>query len=149
MPPYAAELEAWWLGSGYEALVHLINDEAGDLNHRQCGFAQQMQRRLLTFDNDRTIQSLIQQAWPAIRAARGVDYDTNTRKSVKHVYGNIFRKPKDGGIDYDRVMDGLGYLDAMEIRRLRLLEATQIAVEAVSPGEDRLQMLQELDRTAS
>ncbi|KAM0555963.1 hypothetical protein ACHAPJ_005942 [Fusarium lateritium] len=149
MPPYAAELEAWWLESGYEALVRLINDEDDGLNSRQCGFAQQMQRRLLTFDNNRAIHAQIEQDWPAIREARGVDYHANTRKNIKYISCSIFRKSKDGGIDYDHVMDGLGYLDAMEIRRLRLLEATQVAIEAASPGANRLQMLEELDRTAS
>ncbi|KAJ4269630.1 hypothetical protein NW762_001298 [Fusarium torreyae] len=149
MPPYAAELEAWWLGTGYEALVRLINDEDDGLNPRQCGFAQQMQRRLLTFDNSRAIHAQIERDWPAIREARGVDYHANTRKNIKYISCNIFRKSKDGGIDYAHVMDGLGYLDAMEIRRLRLLEATQVAIEVASPGANRLQMLEELDRTAS
>ncbi|KAF4967532.1 hypothetical protein FSARC_4917 [Fusarium sarcochroum] len=149
MPPYAAELETWWLGSGYETLIHLINYEDDDLSPRQCGFAQRMQRRLLTFDNNRVVHAQIQRAWPAIREARGVDYDANTRKYIKYISCNIFRKPKDGGIDYDRVMDGLGYLDAMEIRRLCLLEATHVAIETASPGENRLQMLEELDRTTS
>jgi hypothetical protein len=46
-------------------------------------------------------------------------------------------------------MDGLGYLDAIEIRRLRLLEATHAAMETISPTESQLQMLQELDRTST
>ncbi|KAJ9417127.1 hypothetical protein QL093DRAFT_2581157 [Fusarium oxysporum] len=149
MPPYAAELETWWLGTGYEALKQLVNDESDDLNSRQCGFAQQMQTRLLAFDNDQTIQASLQTTWPAIRAARGVDYDANSRKNSKYIASNIFRKPKDGGIDFERAMDGLGYLDAIEIRRLRLLEATHAAMETILPTESQLQMLQELDRTSS
>ncbi|KAI8405461.1 hypothetical protein FOFC_14940 [Fusarium oxysporum] len=149
MPPYAAELETWWLGTGYEALKQLVNDESDDLNSRQCGFAQQMQTRLLAFDNDQTIQASLQTTWPAIRAARGVDYDANSRKNSKYIASNIFRKPKDGGIDFERAMDGLGYLDAIEIRRLRLLEATHAAMETILPTESQLQMLQELDRTST
>ncbi|KAF5613432.1 uncharacterized protein FSUBG_640 [Fusarium subglutinans] len=149
MPPYAAELETWWLGIGYEALKQLVNDESDDLNSRQCGFAQQMQTRLLAFDNDQTIQASLQTTWPAIRAARGVDYDANSRKNSKYIASNIFRKPPDGGIDFERAMDGLGYLDAIEIRRLRLLEATHAAMETISPTESQLQMLQELDRTST
>ncbi|KAF5642846.1 hypothetical protein F52700_3072 [Fusarium sp. NRRL 52700] len=149
MPPYAAELETWWLGIGYEALKQLVNDEPDDLNSRQCGFAQQMQTRLLAFDNDQTIQVSLQTTWPAIRAARGVDYDANSRKNSKYIASNIFRKPHDGGIDFERAMDGLGYLDAIEIRRLRLLEATHAAMETTSPTESQLQMLQELGRTST
>ncbi|KAG5809278.1 hypothetical protein H9Q74_005662 [Fusarium xylarioides] len=149
MPPYPAELETWWLGIGYEALKQLVNDESDDLNSRQCGFAQQMQTRLLAFDNDQTIQASLQTTWPAIRAARGVDYDANSRKNSKYIAYNIFRKPHDEGIDFERAMDGLGYLDAIEIRRLRLLEATHAAMETISPTESQLQMLQELDRTST
>ncbi|EWG52899.1 hypothetical protein FVEG_11486 [Fusarium verticillioides 7600] len=149
MPPYPAELETWWLGIGYEALKQLVNGESDDLDSRQCGFAQQMQTRLLAFDNDQTIQASIQTAWPAIRAARGVDYDANSRKNSKYIASNIFRKPHDGGIDFERAMDGLGYLDAIEIRRLRLLEATHAAMETILPTESQLQMLQELDRTST
>jgi hypothetical protein len=149
MPPYAAELETWWLGTGYEALKQLVDDESDDLNSRQCGFAQQMKTRLLAFDNDQTIQASLQTTWPAIRAARGVDYDANSRRNSKYIASNIFRKPKDGGINFERAMDGLGYLDAIEIRRLRLLEATRTAMETISPTESQRQMLQELDRTSS
>ncbi|CVK98149.1 uncharacterized protein FPRN_10606 [Fusarium proliferatum] len=149
MPPYAAELETWWLGIGYEAVKQLVNDKSDDLNSRQCGFAQQMQTRLLAFDNDQIIQASLQTTWPAIRAARGVDYDANSRKNSKYIASNIFRKPHDGGIDFERAMDGLGYLDAIEIRRLRLLEATHAAMETISPTESQLQMLQELDRTST
>ncbi|WZH42467.1 uncharacterized protein QYS62_003463 [Fusarium acuminatum] len=149
MPPYAAELETWWSGSGLEALTHLVNDDSDELNPRQCGFAQLLQTRLLTFDNDRTIQTQIQKAWPAIRATRGIDYDANTRKYAKYIASTIFRKPTDGGIDFDRVMDGLGYLDAMEIRRLRLLMATRKAMETGTPSEASAQVVEELDRTAT
>ncbi|KAM0216127.1 hypothetical protein ACHAQD_008041 [Fusarium lateritium] len=149
MPPYAAELETWWSGSGLEALTHLVNDDTDELNPRQCGFAQQLQTRLLTFDNDRTIHTQIQKAWPAIRAARGVDYDANTRKYAKYIASTIFRKPDNGGIDFDRVMDGLGYLDAMEIRRLRLLAATRKTMETGTPSEASAQVIEELDRTAT
>ncbi|CAJ0555136.1 Ff.00g052010.m01.CDS01 [Fusarium sp. VM40] len=149
MPPYAAELETWWSGSGLEALTRLVNDDSDELNPRQCGFAQQLQTRLLTFDNDRAIQTQIQKAWPAIRTARGVDYDANTRKYAKYITSTIFRKPTDGGIDFNRVMDGLGYLDAMEIRRLRLLAATRKAMETGTPSEASAQVVEELDRTAT
>ncbi|KAF4986616.1 hypothetical protein FGRMN_10752 [Fusarium graminum] len=149
MPPYAAELETWWLGSGYEAIKHLLNSDINDLSPRQCGFAQQLQARLLEFDNDRTIQAQIRKTWPAIRAARGIDYDANTRKYAKFIASTIFRKPKDGGMDLNRVMDGLGYVDAMEIRRLRLLEATRNAIEIGMPSEADAQLIEELDRTAT
>ncbi|KAF5676314.1 hypothetical protein FHETE_2194 [Fusarium heterosporum] len=149
MPPYAAELETWWLGSGYEAIKHLLTGDINDLSPQQCGFAQHLQTRLLAFDNDRTIQAQIRKTWPTIRAARGIDYDANTRKYAKCIASNIFRKPKDGGMDLNHVMDGLGYVDAMEVRRLRLLEATRNAIEIGMPSEADAQLIEELDLTAT
>lgn len=164
MPPFAAELEEWWLGSGYEALTRLTNNEDDQLSPRQCGFARDLQRRLLSFDNDRTLQAGIQEAWPAIRAARGIDHCTNLRDKVKDIVRNVFRRPEDGGIDSARAMDALGYLDAMEIDRLRRVETAKAAVEAqrarvieakksgleVPPVNDiHPHILEELDRTTS
>ena len=149
MPPYAADLEAWWLGSGYDAIKDLMDGTADDLNPQQCGFAQQMRRRLLSFDNDSSVRAQIIKDWPTIRITRGVDYDANTRKYAKYIASNIFRKPQNGGINFDLAMNGLGYLDAMEIRRLRLLKATHTAIEAASPRESRPPMLKELERMSS
>ncbi|KAM5345719.1 hypothetical protein ACJ41O_011580 [Fusarium nematophilum] len=149
MPPFAAELEEWWLDSGYEELTRLLDGNGNQVNPRQCGFAQHVQSRLLAFDNDRTLQARIQEEWPAIRAARGIDYEANPRKNLREAACNIFRRPEDGGINYARVMDGLGYLDAMEVHRLRLMEATKVAIEAGSPEDHQLQLLAELHRTAS
>lgn len=164
MPPFAAELEEWWLGSGYEALTRLTNNEDDQLSPRQCGFARDLQRRLLSFDNDRALQAEIQEAWPAIRTARGINYSTNLRDKVKDIVRNVFRQPEDGGIDSARVMNALGYLDAMEIDRLRRVETAKAAVEAqrtrvieakksgleVPPVNDtHPHILEELDRTTS
>ncbi|KAI8673473.1 hypothetical protein NCS55_00667500 [Fusarium keratoplasticum] len=164
MPPFAAELEEWWLGSGYEALTRLTNNEDDQLSPRQCGFARDLQRRLLSFDNDRALQAEIQEAWPAIRTARGINYSTNLRDKVKDIVRNVFRQPEDGGIDSARAMNALGYLDAMEIDRLRRVETAKAAVEAqrtrvieakksgleVPPVNDtHPHILEELDRTTS
>lgn len=164
MPPFAAELEEWWLRSGYEALTRLTDNEDDRLSPHQCGFARDLQRRLLSFDNDRALQAEIQGAWPAIRTVRGIDYSTSLRDKVKDVVRNVFRRPEDGGIDSARVMDALGYLDAMEIDRLRRVETARASVEAqrtrvIEAGKSGLEVppvndthshiLEELDRTTS
>ncbi|RGP72680.1 hypothetical protein FLONG3_6688 [Fusarium longipes] len=149
MPPYAADLETWWLGSGYDAIKELMNNVTDELDPWQCGFAQQTKSRLFSFDNDAAIKAQIMKNWPAIRAARGIDYDANSRKYAKHIASTIFRKPEEGGIDFDLAMNGLGYLDAMEIRRLRLIKATNNAIQASSSPEGRSQILEELERTSS
>jgi Fe-S-cluster formation regulator IscX/YfhJ len=148
MPPYAADLETWWSGSGHDLIKELM-DAVTDLDPRQCGFAQQIKWRLLSFDKDPTINAQIRRDWPAIRAARGIDYDANSRKYAKYIASTIFRKPEKGGIDFGLAMNGLGYLDAMEIRRLRLLKATNNAIQAAPTCEGRSQLLEELERTSS
>ncbi|KAF4963749.1 hypothetical protein FZEAL_10918 [Fusarium zealandicum] len=149
MPPFAAELEEWWLRNGYEALVDLVDSHDDHISSRQCGFAQHMQRRLLAFDNDRTLQIKLEETWPGIRVSRNVNYQANPRKNLREAALNIFQSSEEGGINFVRVMDGLGYLDAMEIHRLRLMEATRVAVEASCPDDHQFKVLEELHRTTS
>ncbi|KAF7562373.1 hypothetical protein G7046_g1732 [Stylonectria norvegica] len=149
MPPFAAELEEWWLSCGLASLTSLVDSNELDLIPQDCGFAQALQRILRNFDNDRTLQDDIQATWPAIRAARGIDYNANPRKRLKEASRSIFQRSEDGGIDASRVMDGLGYLDAMEIHRLRLVKATKAAMQAASPEERHYQVVEELHQTAT
>ncbi|KAG8670133.1 hypothetical protein FPOAC2_09475 [Fusarium poae] len=148
MPPYAADLENWWLGSGYDFIKQLIDTVTDGLDPRQCGFAQEIKTQLLSFDSDPAIAEQIKKDWPAIHAARGVDYDANSRKYAKRVASTIFRRPENGGINFDLAMDGLGYLDAIEIRRLRILNAVDEAIQAGPREEDRSPMLEEIGRTS-
>ncbi|CEF86933.1 unnamed protein product [Fusarium graminearum] len=147
MPPYAADLETWWLGSGYHLIKELMNTATSGLDPWQCGFAPQMKSRLVAFDQDTATIAQIKKDWPAIRAARCIDYDANSRKYAKYVASTIFRKPENGGINFDLAMNGLGYLDAIEIRRLRLIEAADVAIQDAS--ETWPPMLHELERTSS
>lgn len=147
MPPYAADLETWWLGSGYHIIKELMNTATSGLDPWQCGFAPQMKSRLVAFDQDTATITQIKKDWPAIHAARCIDYDANSRKYAKYVASTIFQKPEDGGINFDLAMNGLGYLDAIEIRRLRLIEAADVAIQAAS--ETWPPMLHELERTSS
>ncbi|KAH6997208.1 hypothetical protein EDB80DRAFT_585506 [Ilyonectria destructans] len=149
MPPFAPELEEWWLGRGYDALTRLVDPGDDALKPQECGFAQDVQRRLCALDNDRALQAEIKEAWPAIRAARGINYVANPRKQLKEASGTIFKPVEDGGMDQSRVLEGLGYLDAMEVHRLRFMKATRSAMEATAPEKRHLQVVDELDRQAT
>ncbi|KAF7550407.1 hypothetical protein G7Z17_g5744 [Cylindrodendrum hubeiense] len=149
MPPFAPELEEWWLGSGYEALIQLVAPGDDAIDPQECGFAQHIQRRLCALDNDRALQADLEAAWPTIRIMRGINYVANPRKRLKEASTSIFRQVEDGGIDLSRVLEGLGYLDAMEVHRLRLMKATRGAMEITAPEKRHLQVVDELDRQAS
>ena len=149
MPPFAAELEEWWLSCGYEPLTRLVQPTERDPKPKECGFAQAMQRKLRNFDHDRAMEADIQATWPAIRAARGIEYAANPRKRLKEASRSIFKRPEDGGMDQGQVMDGLGYLDAMEVHRLRLVETTKIAMDSGVPEDSQVQVIKELHHTAT
>lgn len=149
MPPFATELEQWWLTFGLEALTRLVTLTDNDPKPHECGFAQALQRRLRSFDNSQAIRADILEKWPKIRAARGIDYDVNPRKHLREASHGIFRRLEDGGIDYARATDGLGFLDAMEVHRLRLHEATRIAMGAGAPEKQQAHVVEELHRTAT
>lgn len=149
MPPFAPELEEWWLGHGYDALTRLVDPGDDALKPEECGFAQDVQRRLRALDNDHLLQAKLKEAWPAIRAARGINYVANPRKQLKEASSTIFKPVEDGGMDQSRVLEGLGYLDAMEVHRLRFLKATRSAMEVTTPEKRHLQVVDELDRQAT
>ncbi|KPM38435.1 hypothetical protein AK830_g8137 [Neonectria ditissima] len=149
MPPFPTELEEWWLSCGYEELVHLVDPPDDALKPQECGFAQEVQRRLCALDNDRSLLAEINEAWPAIRVSRGVNFVANPRKHLKEASRSIFRLVEDGGMDQSRVLEGLSYLDAMEVHRLRLMKATRSAIEVSVPDDRHLQVADELDRQAS
>lgn len=149
MPPYPLELEEWWLTQGYDALCELVDLSRTKIKPRECGFAQAVQQRLRTFDNDRNIPKQLHSQLPAIRASKKIDYASNPRKNLRIALTSIFKSPEDRGIDYRRAIEGLGYLDAMEAHRRRLVATTRLALDNTKPVETYAPLIEELDRTAS
>lgn len=149
MPPSATYLEDWWLSNGHGALSRLVDRNDLGLSPRDVGFAQAAQRKLRVFDNDRDLQDRLHADWHAALESQGIDFDANPRKRLKDAAHDIFKSTQDGGINNDRVLEGLGYLDATEIRRLRLLTATQLAMESSVTEDKQSQIIEELHRTAS
>ncbi|KAH6896873.1 hypothetical protein B0T10DRAFT_583522 [Thelonectria olida] len=148
MPPFAAELEEWWLGPGSEALTSLVDPGGTAPKPQECGFAQDIRHRLCSFDNNRALQADLEAAWPAIRAARSINYSANPRKHLKEASRNIFLRAEDGAMNKSRVMDGLGYLDAMEAHRLHLMKATKRVIDHSTTSDQHLLAIKELHRQA-
>lgn len=149
MPSFAAELEEWWLNHGHEAISHLVDPSSDGPKPHECGFAQAIQRRLRSFDNDKTVRDHLQSSWKAVRDSRNTEYDVNPQRHLQNASRGIFRRPEEGGIDRSKAMEGLSYLDAMEIQRLRLVEATKIAMSISSPEAHHKHIIEELHRTAT
>lgn len=149
MPPYPADLERWWLSSGHEALVQLLDMETIGFRPRECGFSQAAQTRLLRFDGDQHLEYKLRTQLPRIRALIGSDYGANPRKSLAEASRSIFRKPEDGGMDHSMALEGLGLLDAVETHRLRLLAATKKKAGPHASLDYHLNVIHALHQTAS
>lgn len=151
MPPSPTYLEDWWLTSGHEALAQLVDRNGLGLSPRDVGFAQAAHRKIRAFDNNRQLQSRLQSDWQADLESQGIDFEANPRKRLKEAAQEIFKTPQDGEINSKEALKGLGFLDAAEIRRIRLLTATQLALalELRTSDEEQAQIIRELHRTAS
>ncbi|KAK5995492.1 hypothetical protein PT974_03900 [Cladobotryum mycophilum] len=150
MQPYPLEIEQWWLEFGQNLLAELVHEDAlGGISSRECGFAQAVQRKIRAFDNDKGLQEQVCAGLVGISGSRTTNYLANTRKLLGDSIAQIFRNPDDEGINVELAMEGLGYLDAMETQRYRLVAATQEALEACEPGDSNAAVVEELHRAAT
>lgn len=124
MPSHPADLEAWWLSGGRNALNRVVELATLSLNHDDCGFAQVLRSRLIKFDYNQQLHAELEASLPQISAFNGLDYGANPRKNLLAVTQNVFRRNEDGGMNSEYVLEGIGLIDSVERHRLRLLEAT-------------------------
>ncbi|PFH58907.1 hypothetical protein XA68_13056 [Ophiocordyceps unilateralis] len=124
MPPRAADVEGWWLRPGYQAIVQVVDASELPVRSHQCGYAQAVQQRLRAFDHSHELADSLSEAMATLAANGAFARDFNPRKKVHETMRCIFRRPDDGGINGDRALDGLEFLDAMEMHRQRLVSAT-------------------------
>lgn len=146
MPYCAADLEAWWLAHGRDALDKLVSPQGLGLEPRECGFAQAVQHRLRVFDNDHEIEKALRSSLNKMAAAKALKLEFNPRRKMHEATRTIFRKPEDGGVDHSRALEGLEYLDLMELHRRRLLAATRAAMAVGVPEEHHPHVIEELHR---
>lgn len=152
MPPLPAELHSWWLTSGHDALVTIFERRDDLCSSNEVGFAQALQRRLRSFDNDDAIQSSLRREWTVLRTNQGTSSSIachNPRKRLKEIMTCIFRSPQSGRINKTAALEGLGQLDEVEARRLCILTATQNAMESGVTDERYVQALDNLHLASS
>jgi hypothetical protein len=153
MPPLPAELHSWWLTTGHDALLTLFERRNDLCSANEVGFAQALQRRLRSFDNDDAIQSSLRREWTAFRTDQEHGGSSvacpNPRKRLKEIIDCIFRSPQSGGINPAAALEGLGQLDEVEARRLCLLSATHTAMESGVTDERYVQALDNLHLASS
>ncbi|RCI11745.1 hypothetical protein L249_7610 [Ophiocordyceps polyrhachis-furcata BCC 54312] len=145
MPPSAADLESWWLGPGLPSLVHLVDSSELPVNARQCGFAQAVQQRLRAFDHNHDVATSLADAMAVLGAETAFQHELSPRKKMHEAMRCIFRRPEDGGLDGERALEGLEFLDSMEMHRQRLVSATSPAALT----QQHSQLIEELHRQAS
>ncbi|VUC25450.1 unnamed protein product [Clonostachys rosea] len=149
MPPYPIELQKWWISSGYDFLTKLFEIDHLNCKQRDVGFAQTVQRRLRAFDNDHTIHEQLQGAIPDIRKSLCIRYDSNRRKKLKEAAHYVFRRPNNGGLVQEHALEGLGYLDAMEIHGVTLFTAAKLSAESEACEPGFFELAEELHQAAS
>ncbi|RDA87602.1 hypothetical protein CP532_3965 [Ophiocordyceps camponoti-leonardi (nom. inval.)] len=149
MPPSAADLESWWLGPGLPSLIHLVDSSELAVSPRQCGFAQAVQQRLRAFDHNHEVANSLAHAMAVLGAERAFDQEFNPRKKMNEAMRCIFRRPEDGGLDGERALEGLEFLDSMEIHRQRLVSATSAVMATAALTQQHSQLIEELHRQAS
>ncbi|PHH89644.1 hypothetical protein CDD83_5604 [Cordyceps sp. RAO-2017] len=149
MPPCAADLEAWWLADGREALGQLVDAAELQVEPHECGFAQEVQRRLRAFDNNQQLEAALRSSMLDAAARDAFARGFNPRKKMNEAMRCIFLRPEDGGICHARALDGLEYLDGMETHRRRLVAATKLAMATGPPDEHHPHLVDDLHRQAS
>lgn len=149
MPIYPSELTEWWMTCGYDSLVTLVDCDALGHKPQDVGFAQAAQHQLRSFDNNHQIHEQLHAAAPGLQASSPSNYEANRRKNLNDAAHRIFKAPKDGGVVYDYALQGLGFLDAMEAHRLRLLTTVENAMVAEYVDDGRARVAQELHQTAA
>lgn len=145
MSSHLAELERRWLTTGFDHLLQLVDITDISLTRKDCGFDQYIQRKLRKFDGNNDI------------GPRGYFEPTPTtssplRGNVRGKLGEtreIFRKPDNGGLQYQRAFRGLEVLEEVEIHRQHLLEDTRAKLKPFSPEDHSSRVLEQLHAHAT
>ncbi|PNP60281.1 hypothetical protein THARTR1_00305 [Trichoderma harzianum] len=149
MPLTPQEYLDWWLTTALDPLKELVDKEALGCGPRHVGFEQIVQRRQRGFDNDVELQEALRLHVKRLSSHQSPEASCNPRNKLRELTLNVFRKPEDGGLVPDRVLDGLADLNAVELRRRRLVVETPLIFRAGHPAFGSAAMIQELNRKAT
>lgn len=151
MPPYPIDLFYFWNETpAAQVLLHELADKNSlGLNAKECGYAQAIQSRLRSFDNNKDVSDMIKEALPGLSEANhGIDFFSNPRKNLLETARFIFTDSSVGTVDFDRVMEGLTFLDIMERQRVVLTNETRERISQQAVGEHTVRLFEELHNAA-
>ena len=149
MPLTPQEYLDWWLTTALDPLKELVNKEALECRPQHVGFEQTVQRRQRGFDNDVELQEALRLHVKRLSSHQASDISCNPRNKLRELTLNVFKKPEDGGLVPDRVLEGLADLNAVELRRRRLVSETPLIFRPGHPAFGSAAMIQELNRKAT
>lgn len=146
MSPPIADLETWWLTSGFDPVEHLVDIDSLSLCRQQVGFVQATQQKLRAFDGNRDIYTRLV---AEISTPASPSCPVNPRRQLGEVIGKVFRRVEDGGLDHDLAFEGLAILEQVEIQRSRLVDATILALSACPLDDSSIQLVEGLHDKAN
>ncbi|EHK23773.1 uncharacterized protein TRIVIDRAFT_63814 [Trichoderma virens Gv29-8] len=149
MPLTPQEYLDWWLTTGLDPLKELVNKEALGCGPQHVGFEQTVQRRQRGFDNDVELREALRLHVKRLSSHQSSDVSCNPRNKLRELTLNVFKKPEDGGLVPDKVLEGLADLNAVELRRRRLVAETPLIFRPGHPAFGSAAMIQELNRKAT
>ncbi|KAH6605779.1 hypothetical protein Trco_004932 [Trichoderma cornu-damae] len=149
MPLTPQEYLEWWLTTGLGPLKELADKETLGCSPQQVGFEQTIQRRLRNFDNDVDLREALRLHVERISSHQTSDPSYNPRNKLRELTSTAFKKPEDGGIDPVSALEGLCELNAVELRRRRLVAETPLTFKPNHPAYGSAAMVQELNRKAT
>ncbi|KAL7951734.1 hypothetical protein V8C42DRAFT_356850 [Trichoderma barbatum] len=149
MPITPQEYLDWWLTTALDPLRELIDKEALGCGPQHVGFEQLVQRRQRGFDNDVELREALRLHVKRLSSNQPSDLSCNPRNKLRELTLNVFKKPEDGGLVPDKVLDGLADLNAVELRRRRLVSETPLILKPNHPAYGSAAMVQELNRKAT
>ncbi|RFU78989.1 hypothetical protein TARUN_3220 [Trichoderma arundinaceum] len=149
MPLTPQEYLEWWLTSGLDPLKELADKETLGCGPQQVGFEQTIQRRLRTFDNDVDLREALRLHVERMSSHQTSDLSCNPRNKLRELTLTAFKKPEDGGLDSDRVMEALSELNVVELRRRRLVAETPLTFKPNHPAYGSAAMIKELNKKAT
>lgn len=141
-----ADLETWWLTSGFEHLEDLVEVDSLGLCRQQVGFVQAIQQKLRAFDGNRDIYNRLV---AEVSTPKTLSCPVNPRRQLSEVLVKIFRRVDDGGLDHDLAFGGLATLEQVETQRSRLAEATILALSACPLDDSSIQLVEGLHEKAN
>ncbi|KKO99520.1 hypothetical protein THAR02_08374 [Trichoderma harzianum] len=149
MPLTPQEYLDWWLTTALDPLKELVDKEALACGPQHVGFEQTVQKRQRGFDNDVDLREALRLHVKRLSSHQNPEASCNPRNKLRELTLNVFKKPEDGGLVPDKVLEGLADLNSVELRRRRLVAETPLIFRAGHPAYGSAAMVQELNRKAT